>query len=56
MTLNDKFRKLCRLCGDLGTINIFGSIGQSLDLSEKINTLLPVNVSKNYLDVSKKNQ
>jgi hypothetical protein len=44
MSSNDKIRKLCRICGDVGSINIFGSLGQSMDLSEKINTLLPINV------------
>jgi len=44
MSSNDRIRKLCRICGDVGSINIFGSLGQSLDLSEKINTLLPINV------------
>jgi len=44
MSAKDKIRKLCRICGDVGTINIFGSLGQSLDLSEKINTLLPIHV------------
>jgi len=44
MSANDKIRKLCRICGDVGSINIFGSLGQSLDLSEKINTLLPIHV------------
>lgn len=44
MSAKDKIRKLCRICGDVGSINIFGSLGQSLDLSEKINTLLPIHV------------
>jgi len=44
MSAKDKIRKLCRICGDVGSINIFGSFGQSLDLSEKINTLLPIHV------------
>lgn len=44
MSINDRIRKLCRICGDVGSINIFGSMGQSLDLSEKINSLLPINV------------
>lgn len=48
MSINDRIRKLCRICGDVGSINIFGSMGQSLDLSEKINTLLPTNVSTTY--------
>lgn len=48
MSFNDRIRKLCRICGDVGSINIFGSVGQSLDLSEKINTLLPINVRKYY--------
>lgn len=45
MSSNERIRKLCRICGDLGSINIFGSVGQMLDLSEKINTMLPVIVS-----------
>uniref|UniRef100_A0A2S2NZK4 Myoneurin n=1 Tax=Schizaphis graminum TaxID=13262 RepID=A0A2S2NZK4_SCHGA len=47
MSSNDKIRKLCRICGDVGSINIFGSLGQSMDLSEKINTLLPINIALN---------
>ncbi|KAF0773438.1 zinc finger protein 596-like [Aphis craccivora] len=44
---NDRIRKLCRICGDVGSINIFGSLGQSIDLSEKINTLLTINITLN---------
>lgn len=49
MSFNERIRKLCRVCGDMGSINIFGSIGQSLDLSEKINMLLPINVCIKYI-------
>lgn len=44
MSINDRIKKLCRICGDVGSIHIFGLIGQLQDLSEKINTLLPINV------------
>jgi hypothetical protein len=50
MSFNDRIRKLCRICGDVGSIHIFGSMGQSLDLSEKINTLLPIHVSIHSFD------
>lgn len=55
MTFNDKIRKLCRICGDVGSIHIFGSMGQSLDLSEKINTLLPIHVCIYNFDVLRNN-
>lgn len=51
MSFNERIRKLCRICGDVGSINIFGSVGQSLDLSEKINAMLPIDVHKyNYFN------
>lgn len=44
MPSHEKIKNLCRICGSIGSINVFGSIGQSLDLAEKINTLLPIQV------------
>jgi len=44
MSVSERIRKLCRICGDLGSINIFGSVGQSLYLAEKINAMLPIDV------------
>lgn len=55
MSFNDRIRKLCRICGDVGSVHIFGSMGQSLDLSEKINTLLPIYVSIYNFDLIKNN-
>jgi len=55
MAFNERIRKLCRICGDLGSINIFGSVGQSLYLSEKINTMLPIDVRIYHSYISKNN-
>lgn len=37
---------ICRTCGDAGDIEIFGRDGVSLQLEEKINSYLPITVSK----------
>ncbi|XP_050420955.1 zinc finger protein 431-like [Adelges cooleyi] len=47
MSYCERIRKLCRICGNIGTMNIYGSLGQSLDLADKINSLLPINVTLN---------
>ncbi|XP_050546363.1 myoneurin-like [Daktulosphaira vitifoliae] len=47
MSFCERIKKLCRICGDIGSMNIFGSLGQSLDLAEKINNLLPIQVAIN---------